>query len=191
MEEADIDLYPVFAEARWLYFNTGEAGNGATYVGARYKLTIDEVDSATMGEGYYFSTLPISQRNGYEFKGWYLTKGADGNGTGVCITNLNTLDSSAKTIGLIESYTKYDTDGTTKLWEIQNGKLSFYKALDHLTLYARWEEVKDSSYSVIIWKQKVTDKADAYSQAEYDAWVAQQKQSNPSITEEELRNALR
>ena len=184
-EEADIDLYPVFAEARWLYFNTGEAGNGATYVGARYKLTIDEVDSADLGEGYYFSTLPISQRNGYEFKGWYLSQDADGNGTGVCITDLTTLNASAKTIGLIKSYT---TDGTTKLWEIQNGKLSFYKALDHLTLYARWEEVEDTTYSVLVWKQKVTDEVDAITQQAYDAQVKALKDAGR--TDEEIAAAM-
>ena len=53
-EEADIDLYPVFAEARWLYFNTGEAGNGATYVGAPFAYHVDIVK---VPKGYSFTPL--------------------------------------------------------------------------------------------------------------------------------------
>lgn len=61
--------------------------------------------------------------------------------------------------------------------------------MEDLHLYAKWVEVPDTSYSVIIWKQKVTDDVDAYSQEEYDAWVALKKVENPSITEAELRAA--
>ena len=64
---SSLDIYPVFAEARWLYYDLGETGNGAVYVPAAYKLTNDE------GKGTYFeSPLPTSLRSGYSFGGWYI-----------------------------------------------------------------------------------------------------------------------
>ena len=43
VSDHDIDLYPYFQEGRWLYFNVGQSGNGATYVPARF--TLAEFDS--------------------------------------------------------------------------------------------------------------------------------------------------
>ncbi|MBQ7521182.1 MAG: InlB B-repeat-containing protein [Clostridia bacterium] len=62
---ASLDLYPVFAEARWLYYNLGKSGNGAVYVPAAYKLTHDE------SHGTYFESLATTSRAGYTFEGWY------------------------------------------------------------------------------------------------------------------------
>ena len=62
---SSIDLYPVFAEARWLYYNLGKSGNGAVYVPAAYKLTNDE------GHGTYFDSLATTSRSGFTFGGWY------------------------------------------------------------------------------------------------------------------------
>ena len=62
---ASLNLYPVFAEARWLYYNLGKSGNGAVYVPAAYKLTHDE------GHGTYFESLATTSRAGYNFEGWY------------------------------------------------------------------------------------------------------------------------
>lgn len=183
--EENIDLYPVFAEARWLYFNTGKAGNGATYVGAQYLLTSDDEVNST----YYYETLPISARNGFEFKGWYLSQDADENGTGDCITNLSTINTTSKTIGLVNSYTKYDTNGTTKLWEIVDGKLYFYKAMDDLTLYARWEEVANTTYSVIVWKQKVTNAVNAATKT-YDYVAADSQMNIPGISGQTLQDLI-
>lgn len=61
-EEKDIDLYPVFAEARWVYFHTGKSGNNATYVGAKYLLTSDDIGEDEENP-YYFDSLPVSRRN--------------------------------------------------------------------------------------------------------------------------------
>ena len=148
-EGKDVDLYPVFAEARWVYFHTGKSGNGATYVGAKYLLTSDDVQPGE-NNPFYFETLPVSQRNGYNFVGWFTDKDEDENGTGKQIT-----DGNGYLIN--DDYVKYDTDGTTKLYEVIDGKLYFYKAMTDLHLYAKWVEVPDTSYSVIVWRQKVTD----------------------------------
>lgn len=151
-EKKDIDLYPVFAEARWVYFHTGKSGNNATYVGAKYLLTSDDIEEDEENP-YYFDSLPVSQRNGYSFEGWFTEEDSEENGTGDMIADPEG--------NLVNSYVKYDTDGTTKLYEIVDGKLYFYKAMEDLHLYAKWVEVPDTSYSVIIWKQKVTDDKDA------------------------------
>ncbi len=65
-EASSIDLYPVFAEARWVNFTVGVSGNGATYVPSAYRLTNDD------GMGTAFETFPTSTRPGYDFSGWYL-----------------------------------------------------------------------------------------------------------------------
>ncbi len=148
-----IDLYPVFAEARWINFNTGKSGNNAKYIPAQYILTSDSENS------YYISSLPGNTeavRSGYDFMGWYADATLDNEGN---ITNLaNGAVKIANADGsLVNNYTKYDTDGTTVLYKIVDGKLYLYKELDSLTLYALWQEYTDTTYKVIIWKQKITD----------------------------------
>ena len=82
------DLYPLFAEARWLYFNTGRSGNGSTYIGATYRLNNDE------GAGTYYDTAffnnNTSTRNGYNMAGWYAFANMDDDTS--TITNLNTAE---------------------------------------------------------------------------------------------------
>lgn len=60
------DLYPVFAEARWLHYDVGTSGNGARYVGSAYRLTNDD------GMGTPFTSLATSVRSGYDLAGWYV-----------------------------------------------------------------------------------------------------------------------
>ena len=88
-EVTQLDLYPVFAEARWMHFNTGLSGNGATYVASAYRVTHDEnvesyFDSDFFkGEGGNVSHM--STRPGYTLEGWYIFAKTDENGN---ITNL-------------------------------------------------------------------------------------------------------
>ena len=63
---AALDLYPVFAEARWLYYDLGKSGNGAVYLPAAYRLTNDD------NKGTYFNSLSVTTRPGYDFGGWYV-----------------------------------------------------------------------------------------------------------------------
>lgn len=63
------DLYPLFAEARWLNFNTGKSGIGATYVGSTYRLTNDQT-RGTYYENSFFNAN-TSTRYGYSMAGWY------------------------------------------------------------------------------------------------------------------------
>ena len=180
-EEKDIDLYPVYAEARWVYFHTGESGNGATYVGAKYLLTSDDIQPGEVNP-YYFETLPVSQRNGYNFDGWYIDKDGEENGTGDRITDENG--------NLVDNFVKYDTDGTTKLYEIVDGKLYFYKAMTDLHLYAKWEEVEDSSFNVIIWRQKVTDNKNAADEEKtYDYVDSETIACNSGLTLQQVINS--
>ena len=61
-----LDIYPVFAEARWLHYDIGESGNDALYVASAYRLTNDD------GMGTAFESLATSTRSGYTFDGWYV-----------------------------------------------------------------------------------------------------------------------
>ena len=160
-----VDLYPIFTESRWIYFNLGKSGNGATYVPAKYLYTSE------VGEenSYYLTDLPVSRRTGFIFKGWYAdpsVKDLNGEWTdGTMIADAN---------GHIVNgpYTKYDTDGVTPLYQIINGRLYVYKALSYeqgLTLYAHWEELDQTKVTILIWKQKVTDDKNAEdSEKKYD-----------------------
>ncbi len=61
-----LDLYPVFAEARWLHYDIGDSGNDALYVASEYRLTNDNK------MGTFFDSLHTSVRSGYSFDGWYV-----------------------------------------------------------------------------------------------------------------------
>ncbi len=149
-----LDLYPVFAEARWIYFNTGVSGNGATYVAAQYRLTNDE------GLGTYLTSFPTTTRPGYVFGGWYLSQDSDFNGTGTQLT-----DATGAFVNEVKGQTFYDVDGTTKLYEItSDGKLYCYKALDELTVYAKWDPAM-VNYTVIYWLENADD--DNYTMMHY------------------------
>ena len=179
-EEKNIDLYPVYAEARWVYFHTGESGNGATYVGAKYLLTSDDVQPGEENP-YYFETMPVSQRNGYNFVGWFTEKDEDENGVGQRIT-----DAQGKVVP--NDFVKYDTDGITKLYEIVDGKLYFYKAMAELHLYAKWEEKPRTSYNVIVWRQKVTDNKTASDvEKQYDYYTSETILTDSGQTLEQLQ----
>ena len=150
---ASLDLYPVFAEARWVYFNTGRSGNGAAYVGAQYRLTNDE------NKGTAFASFPTTSRPGYDFNGWYLSQ-EDYNGSGTQIT-----DGTGAFVAAVKGKTFYG-NGTTistdpsageKLFEItSDGKLYLYKSLDSLTLYANWSP-KTVDYTVVYWLENAND----------------------------------
>lgn len=181
--DRSLDLYPVFAESRWLYFNTGKSGNGATYVGAGYRLTNDDEAGTYFDSAYFSDAKNQTKRSGFAFRGWYADVNQDA-ATGE-ITNLTSegevvtkyfrngeeasVTESKKAFCLVNadgtlndcSRSVTDDGKTYKLYEVVDGKLYFYKALDDLTVYALWEEVEDTSYSVIVWQQKVTDDKNA------------------------------
>ena len=76
-DEASIDLYPIFIEARWVDFVSGISGVGATFVGSRFLeawgRALDEDDQTIprMDGENVFESLPTPQRPGYDFAGWY------------------------------------------------------------------------------------------------------------------------
>lgn len=151
---SSLDLYPVFAEARWVNFNTGRSGNGASYVGSLYRLTNDE------NKGTAFTSFPTSTRPGYLFAGWYLSP-TDGtvNTADQLTDETGAFVASAKGKTYYGSDTAISTDPTAgeKLFEItSDGRLLVYKALDSLTVYANW--VPDTvDYTVVYWLQNAND----------------------------------
>ena len=154
---SSLNLYPVFAEARWLYYDLGESGNGAKYVPASYILTNDE------GKGKYYSNLLTTSRSGYVFGGWYLDKDNEHNGTGVQLT-----DSNGAFVDAVKGQKFYKAGenvvhaaswpaGAEKLYEVtEDGKLYFYKALDKLTVYAKWTP-QTVPYTVVYWLENADD----------------------------------
>ncbi len=170
-----IDLYPVFAEARWIRFDTGKSGNGASYVSSTYLLTSNHTQG---GEGQYNSTyfatkLSVSSRPGYEFKGWYADAVKDIN-TGE-LTNVPTASNPNPANPATQitdgagnivsgSFVKYNSE-SKKTYELHDGKLYVYDELDSLTLYALWEP-KTVNYTVVYWLENAND--DNYSIISYE-----------------------
>ncbi len=135
-------LYPVFEPIRWLEFNTNQDGPGENanhYSGATYK----PPEYFSSDEGFDFSKETPPVLLGYVFTGWYTE-----NGTPV-------------TDGNLELVSNLSTD---KL-EVRNNRL-FFKDIpgQHKTvqvdLYAHWTP-SNSTYTVVIWRQKESDDRDA------------------------------
>ena len=130
-----MDLYPVFDEARWMNFHRGAPGNGATYVGAAFRLSNDYRGSAD-GEIYYFNKefftgtdtkkSHLSRRLGYTFDGWYLFANMN-EATGE-ITNLNTPENVS--LNYIDgSGAKQPTTITTKAIQLVDGSGNIIQAV--------------------------------------------------------------
>ena len=71
----DVDLYPIFVEARWVDFLAGVSGSGAKYVPSRFleawgRATETAPPSDEEGKNV-FTQLETSTRAGYNFDGWY------------------------------------------------------------------------------------------------------------------------
>ena len=142
-----VDLYPFFVQARYISFNIGPSGNGAMFLGPQLIFTSDEAQE----NEYALTHLPDAKRKGYTFGGWYT--GPDGtghqitDGTGYILNN---------------DYIVYSSSDPTKIeYEVKNGELYAYEALDELELFANWIPNTTTTYKVVIWKQKVTDDVDA------------------------------
>lgn len=179
-----LDLYPVYDEARWVNFYLGAAHNGAEYVGADYLLTHDggagtyfTAMPTTNRAGYDFlgwyadavvdpdtgeilnlpvldpvtgditnpenaKPVTVRDKDGHEHTEDLLAKQLyDGTGA----------------LAAEDDYVRYFAgDGSDKLYELEDGKLWFYKALDDLTLYARWQP-QEVNYTVVYWLQNAND----------------------------------
>lgn len=195
---SSLDLYPIFAEARWVYFHTGNTGNGATYVAAQYRLTNDE------DKGTCFTSFPTTSRPGYTFAGWYLNQDSNFNGTGIQLTDetgafVNAVKGQTF-YGLVDSstgkVTGFSTDSSAgpKVFEITpNGELYLYKAIDSLPVYANWE-AKTVKYTVVYWLENAND--DNYTMMHYkvqDGVAGEMTEATQLATNEEpyIQNKLK
>ena len=184
-EGESIDLYPIFVEARWVDFVSGVSGSGATFVGSRFLESwgrngvVPEGMTPDPDVNVFDPSIPVSQRQGYIFEGWYAFASTDPN-TGE-ITNLTepkdvpvsyiddnlqerlaTINTTAIKItngnGQIDYNGKYtlDVDSGYDLFEGSGTSLKFYDALDRLTLYANW--IPDhSGITVVYWTENADD----------------------------------
>ena len=158
-----VDLYPVVADVYWINFDKNDwvyileadpskadyienqdgsysyvgKNNGGTHIrsgsGAEYMSPKYVSFEKSVGQSY--ANLPISRRPGYVFTGWYSKVNPDGS---------------------IPDDAVQWTDGQGLIQEdVQNVVLS-----EDITLYAGWQ-ASSAVYSVVIWKQRVTDPLDA------------------------------
>ena len=163
----NIDLYPVFVEARWIDFNTNLAGS--TYVTSRYLLSSELTGGLEdlvreVGIGLNITKFPVSKRSGYNFLGWYTGEG-DG---AVKLTDSD---------GNVLSNITYEN--SEQCYGVKDGAFYVNNAPDvggntaddakNVKLYAKWQEITDTRYTVVIWKQKITDDVDTpENKREYD-----------------------
>lgn len=132
--ESDIDLYPNFVEAYWLRFVSAPHGASATHIESQFVLADESL-----------TTLPVPERKGYTFAGWY-TGSQDDQGE---IT-----------------YDEQISDGSGEV-VVSGG----FKLTEETTLYGKWTANEGTLYNVVFWKQKVTDdKNAATSEKTYDYW---------------------
>ncbi|MBR1561160.1 MAG: InlB B-repeat-containing protein, partial [Clostridia bacterium] len=165
-KNGDLELYPTYYNVRWAGFDVGE-NTGATYVGSEY-LLIDERQTQTTTaddlDVYFKTALKTSRRNGYDFAGWYYLDGDER----VFVTDENgRVLNEDKSVAGEWKIVKDTSDANAP------GRLYFLKAntdeVQDVTFHAAWEEILDTKYSVIVWKQKVTDdKYAAASEKTYD-----------------------
>ncbi|MBR6984608.1 MAG: InlB B-repeat-containing protein [Ruminococcus sp.] len=138
-ENNQINLYPVFAEARWINFHHDP---GSTYVGSKYILTSDD------SLGTSFTSLPVTNMVGYEFQGWFTEpEGGD-----------QITDGEGN---FIDSY-----NNAAEKYEITNGEFKAYKLPEgtedtDITLYPHWRVKDDTDYTVIVWRQSIHDDVNA------------------------------
>ena len=75
MDDRDnIDLYPIFVEARWVDFFSGISGSGAQFIGSRYLAAWGHATPAGTEDKVnenYSSSFAVPIRQGYNFDGWY------------------------------------------------------------------------------------------------------------------------
>jgi len=165
----DIDLYPIFTEARWLDFNSGPVGGGANYIESRFLLAWEE-GSANAGlseiDGQSVLTkLEAPSRKGYVFAGWYADV-TDYNAetgefeTGTLLTDTSISDGKVYIRGDV---TLSGSENSEKAWEVADGKLKVYEDLSRLSLYARW--IPDASTITIVYWTENADDSGYYSNA--------------------------
>lgn len=130
-----INLYPVIAPAYWIFYDTVESG--ATYIGGRQWAS----NKTLVGE-----KMPVPQRSGYIFGGWYTGK----DGSGKQIT-----DGSGVVLNTVKNATGINTEGETVTWTDNDGKIT----QDNVKLYAKWEATS-ANYTVVFWVQSSYDAVD-------------------------------
>ena len=161
-------LYPVFDPIRWVEFNSGEKGIGATYIPSEYFRT---EDGYTMQAGRNY----IPQRAGYIFDGWF-TKPVGGT---------KVYDENCNIVSGVDTTEVKESDGKLYMKDVtdENGK-----RIIQTTLYAQWTP-SSADYTIIIWQQKPTDTPDMdfiadrnfyadLTNEEYEDLVDEQKANN-------------
>lgn len=125
--EGETHLYPVYKSVKWLSFNSGPTGSGATYysnLGIKDEAWLDSLSE-------YVPTRP-----GYTFDGWYTD-------------NTNYDVKIADSAGNLIANAGDESAGV----RVTGGKLVLTK---NATLYAKWT-AGNVNYSVVVWKQKYDD----------------------------------
>lgn len=191
-EDGDILLYGLFEEAHWLRFVAGETGWGALYVPADYLVGNSPA-----------SNLPTTTRVGYRFSGWwtgwqdentgtiyYISQVTDENGHILSSANATLIDNREDgdlTVNGTSSNGNTASTNAVATGSISGGELTMD---NHSHLFAKWAPNDTAEYTVVIWKQKVTDSVDAdYTPVQYAAWEKAYRDANPRATDEQVAAA--
>ena len=177
----NIDLFPIFIQARWVDFVAGPTGSGAVFVGSRFLREWTSLPDQTPEEGKnIFTSLATTTRKGYLFDGWYAYAVTDPE-TGeilnldtempVTVTYIDnnlavhetTITTRAVRITDENGAIAYDgafavTDGgeSYPFFSAANGELRLYFPLDRLTLYANWIP-DESKVTIVYWTENAAD----------------------------------
>ena len=182
----NVDMYPYYQEGRWLYFNVGDSGNGARYVPAQFELAEFNEQTGEASTGGVVTQLPVTERVGYDFGGWRVITNDDLDDPVFQLVT-DAYGNFLPNIDISKTETYEDNDGnphTGVAYTIKDGKLTIKYPLSSLTFYAQWNEKANSKYTVVVWKQKVTDSPDAIkTPEEYAVDLAAYLQANPSKEE--------
>ncbi|MBQ3888869.1 MAG: hypothetical protein II738_03880, partial [Clostridia bacterium] len=168
---ANINLYAEFEAAHWLRFVAGETGWGALYVPADYLVGNQPA-----------TVLPVTERPGYVFAGWYTGYQDDAghihygeqvsaslqpnaaSSTSHVISPANPIDLILKNNN--GAYTA-TVEGTTITVD-HTGVVSTAGELSTVAdsnLYAKWTAEGTASYKIVLWRQKASDEVN-YTDAE-------------------------
>ena len=178
--QSDVNIYPMFSQARWFSFDTA-SNKEASYVSSVYMLTSE---SADIPDGTKRTKFDVSTRKGYLFNGWkvdtdkYDVQSFDLAGrTPSNLLSYMVTDSSGTVLAPAAGKTVRvckKGDPSVVYYEILNdggvGKLIIYDKvpvgaaednyIDGVSLTADWVIQQQTTYSIVIWKQKATDAPD-------------------------------
>ena len=124
VDKSYVDLYPVFIEARWVDYFSGNSDSGATYVASCFRESWGEPGNEPAGmtpdpQRNIFTSMNVSTREGYDFEGWYAFAVRDRK-TGKILNLTEPMDVTVSYIDINHKYTTLEVPVHTTAVKIAN-----------------------------------------------------------------------